>query len=574
MSGSKPNAPLSQNTIEEVDVLIFGAGAGGMSAALIAKLEGLEVLLCEKTTQVGGITATSGGTTWVPGTSLSVAAGVADSAKDAEKFLKAIIGNRGGEAKRLAFLRSGASAIDDFTQKTEVQFVASKAHPDYLDGDGAAFGGRALSPLPFDGRLLGKDFERVRPPRPEFMGLGGMMVGRDELDIILNRFKSLANLKTTLKIVSRYFKDRLRFSRGTRVLMGNALVARLFFSLKQQGCMPEFEHSLKELIRENSRIIGAKVATPNGIRIIHARKGVVLATGGIANNKELRQSLYPEGTRVQCLAPLSNNGDGVDNAIKIGARLDDGCDSPALWMPCSFHKKPNGEMAVWPHIILDRAKPGLLAVNQKGERFVNESNSYHDFCMGALQSNKMVPTIPAYLIVDDAFIHQYGLGLVLPGGVGLNRLIQSGYIIKADTLAALAQKINVDPQGLINTVKQYDDDALTGIDQAFGRGSSVMNRFNGDKDNKPNPCMRVLGKGPFYAVSVRPYDLASSGGIDCDEFGRVVDNDQKPIEGLFACGNDATSIFRGTYPGPGTTLGPAMVFGWRIGKYLAGSLKD
>lgn len=561
------------DNIQHVELLVFGAGVGGMTAALSAKLEGLDVLLCEKTDQVGGITATSGGTTWVPGTRLSVEAGVADHSEDADKFLHIVVGHRGGERQRKAFLKSGPLAIDELDRKTDVKFVAAKAHPDYIEAEGGAFGGRALAPVGFDGRLLGDDFKRIRPPRPEFMGLGGMMVGRDELNVILNRFSSLKNFTTTMKIVLRYFMDRIRYRRGTRILMGNALVGRLFYSLKKNNVKIAFDTPLKKLIVHDNKIVGAEVDSPTGRRKILARKGVVLATGGIAWNKQLRDMLYPAGTRDYCLAPKTNSGDGVSLSVQIGAKLDDGCDSPALWMPCSSYRKPDGELAVWPHIILDRAKPGLVAVNKNGERFVNEANSYHDFCMGAIAGNKTVPTIPAYLIVDDAFIHKYGLGLVLPNGTGLKALIATGYIISAPDLEALAAKIDVNAENLKTTVTRYNAFAKNGLDEAFGRGFSTMNRFNGDDSCKPNPCLRPIGKGPYYAVAVRPYDLASAGGLKCDEYGRVMNDKGSAIEGLFACGNDASSIFRGTYPGPGTTIGPAIVFGWRIAKYVAGKLE-
>lgn len=557
---------------QTVDILVFGAGAAGMTAALIAKLEGLDVLLCEKTGQVGGITATSGGTTWIPGTRLSVEAGVPDHVEDARKFLDHVVGNRGGNAQREAFLKSGPAAIDELTKKTDVRFVAAKAHPDYIEAEGGAFGGRALSPTAFDGRLLGKDFKRIRPPRSVFMGLGGMMVGRDELLKILNRFSSLNNFITTMKIVLRYFKDRLSYTRGTRILMGNALVGQLFYSLKKNNVNIEFDTPLTKLIIDNGKIIGAEVDSPSGKRKIFARKGVVLATGGIAWNRHLRDLLYPEGTKENCLAPRSNTGDGVHSAMDIGAKLNASGDSPALWMPCSFFQDVNGELVVWPHIILDRAKPGLLAVNRNGERFVNESNSYHDFCMGAIKSSGQVPSIPAFLIVDDDFIHKYGLGLVLPNGVGLNAYLKKGYIKKADDLASLAKKLGINADNLQKTVARYNKFAETGNDADFGRGTSTMNRFNGDAAYSPNPCMGTIGKAPFYAVEVRPFDLASSAGLDCDEYGRVIDDHNNVIDGLFACGNDASSIFRGTYPGPGTTIGPAIVFGWRIAKYIAGKL--
>lgn len=556
---------------ETVDLLVFGGGAAGMTAALTAALEGLSVTLCEKTDMVGGTSATSGGTTWVPGTALSVAAGVPDKTSDADQFLKSVVGLRGGEELRDAFLRSGAKAIEELDARTDVKFDACLAHPDYLGNHpGAAYGGRALTPKNFDGRLLGKDFVRVRPPHKEFMGLGGMMVARGELPALLKPFRSWGNLRTSLSILLRYFKDRITHNRGTRLLMGNALVARLLYSLNKQGVAIQFETSLVELLKEDDRIVGAMVESPRGRKVIRARRGVVLATGGIAWNKALREKLLPKEAAPRSLAPETNTGDGVSVALKAGAVLDNGHDSPALWMPCSTMKHANGTQSVWPHIILDRAKPGLIAVSKSGNRFVNESDSYHDFCMGMIRAG----LTEAWLICDATFVRDHGLGLILPGTRNLKPYEKAGYLRRGASLTDLAQAIGVDAAKFEETVARHNRFAQSGNDEDFGRGTSVMNRFNGDANNRPNPCMRPIANAPFYAVEVKPMDLASSAGLKGDIHGRVLSATGEPIAGLYGCGNDMTSIFRGTYPGPGTTLGPAIVFGWRIGKHAAGRLTE
>lgn len=575
--GAARQAASNEDWDEEVDLLIFGAGAAGMTAAIVADHEKLTVLLCEKTGMVGGITSTSGGTTWVPGTALSAQAGVPDSVDDARRFLASVVGARGGDAAREAFLQSGPQAIDELARISEVQFVAATAHPDYVSGPGAAFGGRALVPAPFDARVLGRAFARVRPPRKEFMGLGGMMVARSDLSALLAPFASLPNFKRTMAVVGRYALDRLRYPRGTQLVMGNALAARLYYSLCKRGVEVRFDTPLVELVRENGRVTGAIVTAPDGSRKrIGARRGVVLATGGITRHPMLRKQLFPAGARGLSLAPLTHTGDGVDRAQRVGARVEDGGDSPGLWMPCSIQRARNGnpeDDSVWPHIILDRAKPGLIAINDRGERFVNEADSYHDFVMGMLRDAQQhgSATARAHLIVDAAFIHEYGLGLLMPGRSAsrIAAFERAGYLVKGNTLAELAAKLGVDAAGLAHTVDSFNRNAANGEDPAFGRGTSPMNRFNGDAQQQPNPCIRPMGRGPYYAVTVQPADLACSAGLSGNANGEVLDEAGHVIAGLFACGNDLASIFRGTYPGPGTTLGPAIVFGWRIARYVA-----
>jgi 3-oxosteroid 1-dehydrogenase len=557
---------------EEVDLLVVGGGAAGMTAALVGALEGLKVMLCEKTDMVGGTTSTSGGTTWIPGSSQSVKMGVPDTTAAAKTFLDAVIGDRGGDAERRAFLEVGPQAIDYLEARSDLVFEASKAHPDYIKNmPGAAYGGRALGPLPFDGRKLGADFARVRPPRPEFMVLGGMMLTRTDIPFLLHPFRSVQNFLHVAKMLIRHGMDRLRYKRGTNLVMGNAIVGRLLYSLRKQNVPIRFNTRLSGLVVEGDRVIGARLDTPQGPIAIRARRGVVLATGGVCWNKELRSKLFPAPAQPHSLAPETNTGDGVAAALRAGAALDDEMDSPGLWMPCSIMKWPDGRTSVYPHIILDRSKPGLIAINKSGRRFVNESDSYHDFVMAMLRANETKPSVPAYLICDRSFIRDYGIGVVHPGTKDLTQFIRAGYLIRGDTLHELAEKIGTDPSEFEQTVARHNRYAETGVDEEFGRGTSDLNRINGDSTNKPNPCMRPIGPGPFFAVAVTPADLACSAGLRGDRYARVLDHDGRPIEGLYACGNDLASIFNGTYPGPGTTLGPAIAFGYQAAMHARAS---
>lgn len=554
----------------ETDLLVIGAGAAGMTAALVGALEGLKVVICEKSDMVGGTTATSAGTVWIPGSRQSAAAGVPDSVEAAKTYLAAIVGDDAGDPRLTAFLATGPAVLDYLQQRTSVVFAPPPVHPDYHAQPGAALGGRALGVLPFDGQKLGEDFARVRPPRREFMVLGGMMVGKTDIPSLLHPFRSWINFSNATRLLARQALDRIKHPRGTRLIMGNALVARLLYSLKQHAVEIRYQTQLSELIEDDGRIIGAAFTTNDGDVRIHARRGVVLATGGIGWSSELRDRLFPEGTQRYSLSPDSNTGDGILAGERAHGEIAQDVRSPALWMPSSVMPQEDGHLAVFPHIMLDRAKPGLIAVNRSGVRFVNEANSYHDFVEGMLRSHRTVPSIPSFLICDRRFIRDYGLGLIHPGTRDLSRFINSGYLVQGDSIAALARQIGVDGDALAGTIERHNQFAGTGVDEDFGRGSSELNRFNGDINNKPNPCLRNIGPGPYFAVAVWPSDLASSAGLRTDTNGRVLTSERQPIPGLYATGADATSIFGGTYPGPGTMIGPAMVFAWRAAMDIAG----
>jgi succinate dehydrogenase/fumarate reductase flavoprotein subunit len=555
----------------ETDLLVFGAGAAGMTAALVGAREGLQTVLCEKSDKVGGTTATSAGTVWIPGSRQSREAGIPDSVEAARTYLAGILGKSAPDERLEPFLRIGPIVLDYLEKKTSVRFLPPPLHPDYKDLPGAAIGGRALGAVPFDGRKLGADFERVSAPRREFMVFGGMMVGKNDIAPLLHPFQSFGNFLHVTHLLVRQALDRLRFERGTRLIMGNALVARLFYDLRSAVDI-RLETRLKELIRTGEEIVGAVVVSPSGELAVHARRGIVLATGGIGWSAELRGRLLPEAARRYSLAPFSNTGDGILAAERVGAVIDRELQSAALWMPSSVMQQADGHLSIFPHIMLDRAKPGLLAVDRTGRRFVNEANSYHDVVEAMLHSNRTFGSVPSFLICDRGFIMDYGLGLIRPGTRNLARYVEAGYLFEGYTIQTLANAIGVDGGELSQTIAQYNSYAETGIDEEFGRGASELNRFNGDPLNRPNPCLRRVGPGPYYAVAVWPSDLASSAGLSTDWRGRVLAREGAPLRGLYAAGNDAASIFRGTYPGPGTMIGPAVVFGWCAAMDAAGAL--
>ena len=546
----------------EVDVLVVGAGAAGMTAALVSSLEGLDVLLCEKSDRVGGTSATSAGTVWVPGTRQSRKAGFTDNVAEAKRYLEAVIG-AAPDNRRDTYLETGPQVIDYLDQRSEVKFTAYTRHPDYLaNRPGATIGGRALAPLPFDGRLLGADFALVQPPIGEFMALGGMMIGRDDIEPLARPFASLTAFRRAMSLLWRHMTDRLRYRRGTRLLMGNALVARLFYSLRRNGVPIWLNASLQELTVASGRVCGAVLWVKGNSWRVTVRRGIVLATGGFGGSIDrLNEHVRPPLAHAVAFAGAA--GDGIRMARTVGASVEEDHASAAFWTPVSETGWLDGGCGAFPHLSLDRAKPGLVAVNAAGRRFVDEAVSYHEFVIGMYGSHRTVPTIPAWLVCDREFIEKYGLGRVPPGRRWRRQFIKSGYLVEATSIGALARKIGVDAAGLRETVQQHNRFAETGEDQEFGKGSTEFDRHNGDPNHAPNPCLGRIGAPPYYAMAVYPSTLGTSVGLRADPDGRVLTETGEPIPGLFVCGNDMASIMRGRYPGPGINLGPALVFAYR-----------
>jgi succinate dehydrogenase/fumarate reductase flavoprotein subunit len=555
----------------DVDLLVAGAGPAGMTAALIASLEGLDVLLCEKSEQVGGTGATAAGTLWIPGNRPSKAAGFDDSAEAAARYLDALVPGDARRDVRGAFLATGPAVIDYLAARTDVQFLPCGKHPDYRGNlPGAGVFGRAIVPKPFDGRLLGADFARVRPPIPEYLLLGGMMVGKDDIPPLIGRFKSAKNFIYAAKLLARYLADRLRFSRGTRLMMGNALVARLYYGLKQRNVPVLFGAALADLIGDARGITGARLRQGGDDIVVTARKGVVLATGGFGHNKAFRQKFMPQPTPEHSLACATNSGDGIALGLALGAGVAPAKGHGGLWTPVSITRRRDGSRGLYPHLSLDRPKPGMLAVNSTGRRFVNEACSYHDFVEAMFERHKIEPSIPAWLICDGTFIERYGFGDIHPGTRDVGTFERNGYLLTGRTLDELADKIHVPAAALRATVARHNGFAETGVDVDFGKGETELNRFNGDPRHGPNPCIGGLVTPPFHAIEVWPAEIAVSTGLATDADARVLDTEGRAIPGLYACGNDMASVMGGAYPGPGTTLGPAAVFAYRAVMHVRG----
>jgi succinate dehydrogenase/fumarate reductase flavoprotein subunit len=319
--------------------------------------------------------------------------------------------------------------------------------------------------------------------------------------------------------------------------------------------------SLGQIVRDAGGRVTSAVLISGGIsRAISIKGGLILAGGGYSRHAERRLTDLGTVAEWSSVAPGSN-GDAQDKALEIGARISDRDLSPAFWAPASLRRRRDGSSAVFPHFVLDRAKPGTLVVDSQGCRFVNEAISYHQFSLEMLANRKSA--VPAFLIADAAAVRKYGLGMVRPGGWGTRAAIADGYLIAGDTIEQLAQRLDIDAGNLGETVEKMNDYARTGRDLEFARGSTVYQNHNGDASAAgSNPNLGRIATAPFYALRLYPSDIGTSAGLVTDHAARVLDAGNRPIAGLYCCGNDMQSIMGGTYPGPGITLGPAIAFAY------------
>jgi succinate dehydrogenase/fumarate reductase flavoprotein subunit len=532
----------------EYDLVVLGSGAAGMTAALVAAIEGARVLVLESTSYVGGTSARSSGTLWIP---------PADDAA-VRGYLDALVGEKADRALREAFLAAGPAMVAYLKKHAGFAFRPYPAHPDYRqDIPGAALGQRPLEPPEFDGRLLGAEFARVGWPIRELMLLGGMMVTRGEAARLLRAGRSVDGTLLGARLVLRFLADRLRYPRGTRLVLGNALVARLYKNLLDRNVPVWCEATTERLIVEDG--VRGAVVRRDGKRIrVRARRGVVLAGGGFPAGAALREEHFRAPVARHTAAYEGCVGDTLRLGLAAGGLLGPPTEDNAFWFPGSVATRRDGTTAVYPHIVLDRSKPGLVAVGVSGRRFTNEAVSYHEFTRAMYRT----ANVPAWLVCDRRFVWKYGLGMIRPMTPRLAPYVASGYLRAADTVEALANAIGVDAAGLGDTVRRHNAFARTGVDADFGKGGNPYDRGNGDLAHRPNPCLGPIERAPFYAVRVEPTPLATSLGLRTDANAQVCDAAGRPTGGLYAVGNDMQSPMGGEYPGAGAQLGPGMTFGY------------
>lgn len=569
-----PQEESSMTQTLDCDVLVVGSGAGGLSAAVTAAWHGLKVIVIEKEPVFGGATAWSGGWMWVPLNPLTKRAGISEDPEAPRTYLRHELGNFYNAAKVDAFLAAGPEMVAFFEDNTALHFEGGTRICDiHGDTPGAGTGGRSVIAAPYDGRKLGPLFKILRRPMRETTILGlGIQAGPD-LAAFMNVTRSLKAALHVTRRFGRHLIDLACYGRATQLVNGNALVARLARSASDLGVEIRVSSPAKGLLRENGTVQGAVIDTPTGEVTLRARRATVLAGGGFPHDVARRRELYahaPTGQEHWPVTPPATTGDGLRLGEAVGAHVDTNLAAPAAWTPVSLVPFKDGTTGHFPHII-ERAKPGIIAVLPNGKRFVNEANGYHDYVSAMLRATPAGHAPASWLLCTHAFQRRYGLGISRPAPLPVGPYLRSGYLKQGRTIAELAEVCGIDPLGLTETLKTYNEAAHRGEDPAFGRGSTPFNRSGGDARNQPNPCVAPIERGPFYAVKVLPGSFGTFAGLKTDADARVLDDNDQIIPGLYAVGSDQASFMGGHYPAGGINLGPAMTFGFIAGRHIATS---
>ncbi|MBA8962814.1 succinate dehydrogenase/fumarate reductase flavoprotein subunit [Rhodococcus percolatus] len=569
-----------EHTIATYDVVVIGSGAGGLSAAVAAADGGASVLVVEKADTCGGATAWSGGWMWTPRNLFAQADGVNEDRSLPRTYLEHRLGENFDAAKVDALLDGAPEMVEFFEKKTALQFVPGAKIADiHGDTPGAGTGHRSVGPKPVSLRKLGPDVAallRRQLYETSFLGMG-IMAGPD-LQAFLHSTRSAKEFVHCARRVSTHLLDLATTRRGQQLVNGTALVGRLLRSALDAGVEIRVSTAATALTTDSAgTVTGVRLEGPDGAYSVSARRGVVLATGGFSRDVDRRRELFPRtptGREHWTLTPSTTTGDGITLGESVGGRLDRSVASPVAYCPVSIIRYRNGKEGVFPHI-LDRGKPGAIGVLADGRRFVNEALGYHDYTLAMVAQVPDGDEVCSWLIADQRYLRYFPLGMAKPLPIPTWPYLKSGYLTRGRTVRELAEKIGVDPDGLEKTVAAFNEGARDGVDPEFGRGTTPFTVGSGDADNPwPNASLAPLEEGPFYAVKVVPGSFGTFAGLVTDRASRVLNDDDQPIDGLFAVGVDQSSVMGGHYPSGGINLGPAMTFGYLTGRRLASTTGD
>jgi 3-oxosteroid 1-dehydrogenase len=552
---------LSEST---VDVVVVGAGGAGMTAALAAADRGLDTVVVEKSAYFGGSTARSGGGVWIPGNYALRKAGQVsdDDPTEAKRYLDSIVGDVVPKVRRDVFIDRGPEVMDFVRDKTPVRFQWVPKYSDYLpEQPGGRPDGRSVEPVPMDCRFLGDELDRLHPAYTK--APANLIVTQADFRKLSLGFRTLGGPVIMLKVA---LKRMLSMLLGRRMFaMGNALSIGLRKGLIDAGVPVEFETELTDLLVEDGRVTGVRVLRDGVPRVIRARRGVILGSGGFEKNLELREKHQPTpiSTEWTTGAP-ANTGGGILAGIAAGAEtalMDDAWWGPTIPLP----------RGPW-FCLSERNLPGSIMVNADGKRFMNEALPYveavHEIYKGEATG---VSHVPCWMVFDQRYRNRYlfaGLGPRQPFPASW---LRSGVIVKASSLDSLAERIDVPAEALRETLDRFNGFAESGVDGDFHRGESAYDKYYSDRTVKPNPSLNRIDQAPFYAVKIVPGDLGTKGGLVTDERARVLRPDGSVIPGLYAAGNASSAVMGHTYAGPGATIGPAMVFGYLAAEDIAQS---
>lgn len=552
----------------EYDLIVLGSGAAGLTAAAVGGALGARVLVVEKAEKLGGTTAYSLGAPWIVNNPFQAELGISDTDEAGAEYLRNVLGNEYDQERVAAYVRYGKEMVR-FALDKDLMRWDGVPMPDYHPHQPGASAGRTMLPTPFYAAELGEKLRDIREPLRAFTVFSGMQVGLLEIGRMTGFGKSFADTAHASKRLLKHYWDRARLGRSSYLANGNAVVGRLYAAALRGGAEVLTGTEIVGASRTAEGVTRLTLRRQGAERIVEARKGLVIATGGFGANPALRSRFIPLADAHQSLQPESNVGDGVELGKALGGHQVTTNPMHGVWAPISLYATPEGAVHKFPHFGFDRGKPGYLVVNGEGRRFTNGSAPYQEF-VRAMQEQEVRH---GFILGTMATVKKYGLGFAHPHPYRNSRHVRETYLHASNTLDELAAKINVSPAVLKETVARFNSHCDKGVDPDFGRGGNIYDHGQGDPTHKPSPSLGRLDKPPYVAVKFHPGDVSAFAGLKSNAYGQVLTEAGEAVGGLYSAGLDQNSVMGGHYPGGGSSIGPAMTSGYVAVKHALGRLE-
>lgn len=540
----------------DVDLLVVGSGTG-LAAALAAHEQGLSVLVVEKSSYVGGSTARSGGALWLPSSPVIEDGSGNDPVSRARTYLESVVGDSAPPERSAAYLDNLPATVEMLRRTTPMKLFWAKEYSDYHpEAPGGSAAGRTCECRPLDTAMLGEYLTDLRPGVME-VKIPMPTTGADYRWLNLMSRVPRKGLPTIIKRLAQGIGGLVlgrRYAAG-----GQALAAGLFAGAIRAGIPIWLDTSLTELVTDGDRVTGAVVEHGDNTFTVTARRGVVLAAGGFDHHMDMRWKFQSDSLGSNfSLGADSNTGDAIRLGQDIGA--DIALMDQSWWFP-AVAPLPGTAPAV---MLAERSLPGSFIVDQDGNRFANESADYMSFGQRVLElESSGTPVDSMWIVFDQQYRNSYVFAAELFPRMPIPQTwYDAGIAVKADNFTELAAKMRVPEDSFSATVRRFNENSFAGEDPDFERGRSAYDRYYGDPTVTPNPNLRPLVKGPFYAVKMVLSDLGTCGGLRADARARVLREDGTVIDGLYAIGNTAANAFGNTYPGAGATIAQGLVYGY------------
>jgi 3-oxosteroid 1-dehydrogenase len=547
---------------ETFDFIIVGSGGGSMCAALLMKSVGKEPLILEKTELFGGTTARSGGVMWIPNNRFMAPAGVDDSPDKAMAYLDAVVGDDptcpgASRERRQAYVTEGPRMID-FLVNQGIKLHRFPYWPDYYDDQpGASVPGRTVIADLFNANELGKAKALLRP---NYMEVPAHTEEALKVPLVKTTW---AGKWAMFRIGLRMFTQKLAGKHW--VTAGAALQGRMFQAALRAGVDMRNNVGVDRFLTDDDgRVIGVVARIDGKERSFRAREGVLVNAGGFARNQAMRDQYQP-GTSVEWTNTTpGDTGEMIQEMMRIGAAV-----AQMEEMVGNQMAFPPENPEIHPMIQPELAKPHSMIVDQTGVRYVGEAQSYMAFCQAMFARNKIAPAVPSWIVMDSRYLAKYMVAGTLPGTKKPQSWYDSGFLVKADSLAELAAKCGMGEAKLAASAERFNNFARNLKDEDFGRGNRFYDRFLGDAMEDPSSSLGTIEQGPFYAYKVYPGDVGTYGGVVTDTNARVLREDGSVIPGLYATGVSTASVMGRAYPGAGASVGPSFVWGYVAAKHAA-----